>query len=212
MAAGLVAQSALPPCIALVATAHGTTSGDHHGRQSGRRRQLHAARGHHRREHRHGRLCLSAPGSGADVVMVAPGTHTLTLVGAGEDVTATGDLDVTADLEIGGGAEAATVDGSPLHHHHQAMAVKPAFPQQVLQDPAQAPFLRQQTVRDGTMHRRALQRRHRQRTVHEAFRGRAAARTRAGAGDTRRGGAPSARRRCRGTLRPCRRAAGRSAS
>lgn len=45
--------------------------------------------------------------------MVAPGTHTLTLVGAGEDVTATGDLDVTADLEIdGAGAGATVIDGN----------------------------------------------------------------------------------------------------
>jgi hypothetical protein len=43
--------------------------------------------------------------------------------------------------------------------------VLPTFPQQVLQDPAQAPLLRQQTVPEGTLHRRALQRRHRQRTV-----------------------------------------------
>jgi len=41
-------------------------------------------------------------GSGADVVVVPAGTYTLTLIGADEDAAATGDLDVTADLEIDG--------------------------------------------------------------------------------------------------------------
>src|SRR5262245_1907614 len=41
-----------------------------------------------------------AAGSGADVITVPAGTYVLTLVGAGEDGAATGDLDLTADVEI----------------------------------------------------------------------------------------------------------------
>jgi len=52
-------------------------------------------------------------GSGADVVVVPAGTYTLTLVGADEDAAATGDLDVTADLEIdGAGAATTVIDGN----------------------------------------------------------------------------------------------------
>jgi CSLREA domain-containing protein len=54
-----------------------------------------------------------AAGSGADVITVPAGTYLLTLVGAGEDAAATGDLDVTADVEIqGAGAASASVDGN----------------------------------------------------------------------------------------------------
>src|SRR5262249_5758886 len=48
-------------------------------------------------------------GSGADVVVVPAGTHTLTLIGAGEDAAATGGLDVTAGLEIDGARAAPTL-------------------------------------------------------------------------------------------------------
>src|SRR5262245_34444478 len=51
-------------------------------------------------------------GSGADVVVVPAGTYELTLAGASEDAAATGDLDVTADLEIAGaGAGTTIIDG-----------------------------------------------------------------------------------------------------
>ena len=54
-----------------------------------------------------------APGSGADVVMLPAGTYVLTLVGAEEDAAATGDLDITADLEIAGaGATSTIIDGN----------------------------------------------------------------------------------------------------
>jgi CSLREA domain-containing protein len=54
-----------------------------------------------------------APGSGADVVVLPAGTYVLTLVGAGEDAAATGDLDITADLELtGAGATTTVIDGN----------------------------------------------------------------------------------------------------
>jgi hypothetical protein len=54
-------------------------------------------------------------GSGADVVVVPAGTYVLTLVGPGEDVAASGDLDVTADLEIAGAGDATTIiDGGAI--------------------------------------------------------------------------------------------------
>src|SRR5262245_14520066 len=51
-------------------------------------------------------------GSGADVVTVPAGTYTLTLVGAGEDAAATGDLDVTASADIVGSPAGAIIDGN----------------------------------------------------------------------------------------------------
>ena len=51
-------------------------------------------------------------GSGADIVMVPPDTYTLTLVGPGEDAAATGDLDVTASVELLGSPAGAIVDGN----------------------------------------------------------------------------------------------------
>src|SRR5262245_20314313 len=54
-------------------------------------------------------------GSGADMVVVPAGTYVLTLVGPGEDVAASGDLDVTADLEIAGaGAATTSIDGGAI--------------------------------------------------------------------------------------------------
>ena len=41
-------------------------------------------------------------GVGADVIVVPPGTYTLSLPGADEDANFTGDLDITADLTING--------------------------------------------------------------------------------------------------------------
>ena len=51
-------------------------------------------------------------GSGADIVVVPAGTYTLTLVGAGEDAAATGDLDLTASVELLGSPAGAIVDGN----------------------------------------------------------------------------------------------------
>ena len=42
----------------------------------------------------------------------AAGTYTLTLVGAGEDAAATGDLDVTASADIVGSPAGAIIDGN----------------------------------------------------------------------------------------------------
>jgi CSLREA domain-containing protein len=54
-------------------------------------------------------------GSGSDVIVVPAGVYTLSVVGAGEDANATGDLDITADLTINGaGASATIVDGAHL--------------------------------------------------------------------------------------------------
>jgi CSLREA domain-containing protein len=52
-------------------------------------------------------------GSGADVITVPAGTYLLTLVGAGEDAAATGDLDVTTDVDLqGAGAASTIIDGN----------------------------------------------------------------------------------------------------
>ena len=52
-------------------------------------------------------------GSGADVIAVPEGTCVLTLVGAEEDAAATGDVDVTTDVEIQGvGAAGTIIDGN----------------------------------------------------------------------------------------------------
>src|SRR5262245_3174895 len=54
-------------------------------------------------------------GAGADVVVVPAGTYVLGLVGPGEDAAATGDLDVTAELDISGaGAGTTIVDGGAI--------------------------------------------------------------------------------------------------
>ena len=52
---------------------------------------------------------------GADVIVLGPGTWTLSRAGAGEDATATGDLDVTGELSIvGAGAVQTVIDGASL--------------------------------------------------------------------------------------------------
>ena len=49
---------------------------------------------------------------GADTIVLPAGTYQLTLVGAGEDLAATGDLDIRDDLAIiGAGAPATIIDG-----------------------------------------------------------------------------------------------------
>src|SRR5438552_3603845 len=52
---------------------------------------------------------------GADSISVPPGTYVLAIPGAGEDASATGDLDITDDLTItGSGAGSTIVDGGHL--------------------------------------------------------------------------------------------------
>lgn len=52
---------------------------------------------------------------GYDTIVLGPGVHQLTLVGADEDLGATGDLDVSEDLVIhGAGADASVIDGGAL--------------------------------------------------------------------------------------------------
>ena len=53
--------------------------------------------------------------SGADTINLPAGTYTLTLAGANEDGGATGDLDITSDINIqGAGRELTFVDGGQL--------------------------------------------------------------------------------------------------
>ncbi len=52
---------------------------------------------------------------GADVIVLAAGTYTLTRGGAGEDAAETGDLDVRSDLTVlGAGAATTVIDGAAL--------------------------------------------------------------------------------------------------
>lgn len=52
---------------------------------------------------------------GSDFILLGPGTYTLTLAGAGEDLGATGDLDVRDDVAIvGASAETTILDGGQL--------------------------------------------------------------------------------------------------
>ncbi len=54
-------------------------------------------------------------GSGADTIVLPAGFYTLTIAGAGENVAATGDLDITESLAINGaGALSTTIDGNAL--------------------------------------------------------------------------------------------------
>ena len=50
--------------------------------------------------------------AGPQVISVPSGTYALTLTGSGEDQAATGDLDVTDDLLIGGAGATTIVDGN----------------------------------------------------------------------------------------------------
>jgi CSLREA domain-containing protein len=54
-------------------------------------------------------------GSGADTIILATGTYTLTIAGAGEDTAQTGDLDITEDLTITGSGRLRTaIDANGL--------------------------------------------------------------------------------------------------
>ena len=46
--------------------------------------------------------------TGADVIQVPAGVFTLNIAGAGEDASATGDLDITEDLTLIGAGAAST--------------------------------------------------------------------------------------------------------
>ena len=53
--------------------------------------------------------------AGADTIMVPAGTYLLTIAGQGEDVAATGDLDITDDVTItGAGADSTILDGNGI--------------------------------------------------------------------------------------------------
>src|SRR6185369_11267116 len=53
--------------------------------------------------------------SGADTIVIPAGTFTLTIAGRGEDVAATGDLDITDAVTItGAGATSSIIDGGGL--------------------------------------------------------------------------------------------------
>ncbi len=56
-----------------------------------------------------------AAGSGADTIILPAGIYTLTIGGSGEDLAATGDLDITGDLTISGAGAASTIiDGGGI--------------------------------------------------------------------------------------------------
>lgn len=62
-----------------------------------------------------GAIIAANTNPGADTVNLLAGTYTLTIAGAGEDVSATGDLDITDALDIVGAAAATTIiDGGDL--------------------------------------------------------------------------------------------------
>src|SRR5437867_13154215 len=53
--------------------------------------------------------------AGADTIMVPAGTYLLTIAGQGEDIAATGDLDITDDVTItGAGADNTILDGNGI--------------------------------------------------------------------------------------------------
>jgi CSLREA domain-containing protein len=55
--------------------------------------------------------------AGPDAITLPAGTYTLSIAGTGEDVAATGDLDITQDLTITGVGEGSTViDGGAIEH------------------------------------------------------------------------------------------------
>jgi CSLREA domain-containing protein len=61
--------------------------------------------------------------AGADTITLSAGTYNLTITGTGEDVAATGDLDITQDLIITGSGSAATiVDGGAIDRVFQINA------------------------------------------------------------------------------------------
>jgi CSLREA domain-containing protein len=56
-----------------------------------------------------------APGSGADTIALPAGVYTLTISGTGENLAATGDLDITQSLALNGaGASMTVIDGGAL--------------------------------------------------------------------------------------------------
>ena len=52
-------------------------------------------------------------GSGDDTIIIPDGTYILTVPGAGEDAAATGDLDITDDVDIFGANPATTIRDCP---------------------------------------------------------------------------------------------------
>jgi len=65
--------------------------------------------------------------AGADVITVPAGTYTLSIAGAGEELAATGDLDVLANVTINGaGAGTTFVDGADLDRVFQVFVTAPS--------------------------------------------------------------------------------------
>jgi hypothetical protein len=64
---------------------------------------------------------------GRDTILVPAGTYTLTISGAGDNVAAAGDLDITDDLEIiGESASSTIIDGNQLDIVFHVIAFTPA--------------------------------------------------------------------------------------
>ena len=62
---------------------------------------------------------------GANTIILPAGTFTLTIAGAGEDASATGDLDITGNLTIKGKSSASTIiDGNNLDRVFQVLGGK----------------------------------------------------------------------------------------
>ena len=62
---------------------------------------------------------------GSNTIIVPSGTFTLTIAGAGEDASATGDLDITGNLTIKGKSSASTIiDGNNLDRVFQILSGK----------------------------------------------------------------------------------------
>ena len=60
---------------------------------------------------------------GADIIDVPAGTYTLSMTGAGEDLGATGDLDITSDITItGAGSGSTLIDGNNADRVLEALA------------------------------------------------------------------------------------------
>jgi hypothetical protein len=62
-----------------------------------------------------GAILAANANPGADTIMLPANTYTLTITGRGEDVAATGDLDITGDVTIvGAGAPTTIIDGGGI--------------------------------------------------------------------------------------------------
>ena len=72
---------------------------------------------------------------GANTIILPAGTFTLTIAGAGEDASATGDLDITRNLTIKGKSSASTIiDGNNLDRVFQILGGKVSISKVTIQD------------------------------------------------------------------------------